>query len=126
VDVRTVAGRLGHSGGGVTTLRTHAAWVSEADQRAAGEISARMPSRPEKLTLLERARLDPRSPYEVVAADLANRIHRRALPPGDLVPAAEDLAAQHGVAVSTAAVVRRSSRAGKNIVCPATGEREPQ
>ena len=38
VDVRTVAGRLGHGGGGTTTLRTYAAWVSEADQRAAGTI----------------------------------------------------------------------------------------
>ena len=36
VDVRTVAGRLGHGGGGTTTLRTYAAWVAEADQRAAG------------------------------------------------------------------------------------------
>ncbi|MCE3554523.1 site-specific integrase [Pseudonocardia sp. RS11V-5] len=62
VDVRTVAGWLGHSGGGVTTLRTYAAWVSEAGQRAAGGISARMPSRPEEPTPLERARLDPRSP----------------------------------------------------------------
>ena len=34
VDVRTVAGRLGHGGGGTTTLRVYAAWVSEADQRA--------------------------------------------------------------------------------------------
>ena len=36
VDIRTVAGRLGHSGGGVTTLRVYAAWLAEADQRAAG------------------------------------------------------------------------------------------
>jgi integrase len=34
VDVRTVAGRLGHSGGGTTTLRVYAAWVSQSDQRA--------------------------------------------------------------------------------------------
>ncbi len=42
VDVRTVAGRLGHSGGGVTTLRGYAAWLAEADQRAAA--GARAPS----------------------------------------------------------------------------------
>jgi integrase len=30
VDARTVAGRLGHSGGGATTLRVYAAWISEA------------------------------------------------------------------------------------------------
>ena len=35
VDVRTVAGRLGHGGGGATTLRVYTAWTSEADQRAA-------------------------------------------------------------------------------------------
>jgi integrase len=48
VDVRTVAGRLGHSGGGATTLRVYAAWLSEADQRAAATLSARMPARPRK------------------------------------------------------------------------------
>ncbi|MGH3431698.1 MAG: tyrosine-type recombinase/integrase [Thermocrispum sp.] len=46
VDIRTVAGRLGHGGGGATTLRVYAAWVSEADQRAATALSARMPNRP--------------------------------------------------------------------------------
>jgi integrase len=47
VDVRTVAGRLGHGGGGATTLRVYAAWVAEADQRAAATLSARMPPRPD-------------------------------------------------------------------------------
>ena len=42
-DVRTVAGRLGHGGGGTTTLRIYAAWVSEADQRAAPTIAAKLP-----------------------------------------------------------------------------------
>jgi integrase len=46
VDVRTVAGRLGHAGGGATTLRVYAAWLSEADQRAAAALSGRMPPRP--------------------------------------------------------------------------------
>ena len=46
VDVRTVAGRLGHGGGGATTLRVYAAWVSEADRRAAGAVSSRLPRRP--------------------------------------------------------------------------------
>ena len=41
VDVRTVAGRLGHAGGGSTTLRTYAAFVQEADQRAASALAAR-------------------------------------------------------------------------------------
>jgi integrase len=45
-DIRTVAGRLGHGGGGTTTLRVYAAWVSEADQRAAKMLGPRMPPRP--------------------------------------------------------------------------------
>lgn len=44
VDIRTVAGRLGHGGGGTTTLRVYAAWVSEADQRAARSLAARLPT----------------------------------------------------------------------------------
>jgi integrase len=42
VDIRTVAGRLGHGGGGTTTLRVYAAWVSEADQRAAATLAGRL------------------------------------------------------------------------------------
>ena len=47
VDLRTVAGRLGHGGGGATTLRVYAAWVGEADRRAAEILGSRMkrPSR---------------------------------------------------------------------------------
>jgi integrase len=44
VDLRTVAGRLGHGGGGNTTLREYAAWVREADQRAATVIAASLRS----------------------------------------------------------------------------------
>jgi integrase len=42
VDLRTVAGRLGH-GDGTTTLRYYAAWVGSADTLAAGVIGGRMP-----------------------------------------------------------------------------------
>ncbi|MQA17185.1 MAG: tyrosine-type recombinase/integrase, partial [Pseudonocardiaceae bacterium] len=45
VDPRTVGGRLGHSGGGATTLKVYSAWVAESDQRAAKALSARMPQR---------------------------------------------------------------------------------
>ena len=45
VDVRTVAGRLGHGGGGATTLRVYTAWLSESDQRAALALTKRL-SRP--------------------------------------------------------------------------------
>jgi integrase len=43
VDVRTVAGRLGHGGGGATTLRVYAAWVAESDKRAASILAGRLP-----------------------------------------------------------------------------------
>ena len=43
VDLRTVAGRLGH-GDGTTTLRHYAAWVGAADAAAASTIGGRMPS----------------------------------------------------------------------------------
>lgn len=42
VDLRTVAGRLGHGSGGATTLRVYAAWVGEADRRAADILGNRM------------------------------------------------------------------------------------
>ncbi|MGH3796906.1 MAG: tyrosine-type recombinase/integrase [Pseudonocardiaceae bacterium] len=48
VDLRTVAGRLGHGGGGAATLRVYAAWVSESDRRAAEILGSRVqrPPRP--------------------------------------------------------------------------------
>jgi integrase len=46
VDPRTVAGRLGHGGGGATTLRVYAAWVGEANRRAAEILGRRMHHRP--------------------------------------------------------------------------------
>jgi integrase len=61
VDVHTVAGRLGHRGGGATTLRVYAAWVSEADQRAAVSLSARMPSLPERASSGGSAPADERA-----------------------------------------------------------------
>lgn len=42
VDLRTVAGRLGHSGGGATTLRVYAAWVGAADRSAAELLGSRL------------------------------------------------------------------------------------
>lgn len=44
VDVRTVAGRLGHGSGGATTLKVYAAWVDEADRRAATTMAGTMPA----------------------------------------------------------------------------------
>jgi integrase len=45
VDIRTVAGRLGHGGGGATTLRVYAAWVAASDRKAAEILGSRMPNR---------------------------------------------------------------------------------
>jgi integrase len=45
VDLRTVAGRLGHGGGGATTLRVYASFVAAADRRAA-ELLGQQLTRP--------------------------------------------------------------------------------
>jgi integrase len=45
VDLRTVAGRLGHGDGSIT-LRHYAAWVNHADQRAASILSGRLAGSP--------------------------------------------------------------------------------
>lgn len=45
VDLRTVAGRLGHGDGSIT-LRHYAAWVTHADQRAASILSGRLAGSP--------------------------------------------------------------------------------
>ena len=42
VDLRSVAGRLGHGGGGATTLRVYTAWVTESDRRAAEILGSRL------------------------------------------------------------------------------------
>ncbi|WP_219419670.1 tyrosine-type recombinase/integrase [Pseudonocardia nigra] len=102
VDPRTVAGRLGHGGGGTTTLKTYTAWVSEADQRAARGIGATMPHRPAALDADAQRRAMPRYPYEVIAADLGRRIEEGALTPEDDVPTAAALAVEHDVSLATA------------------------
>lgn len=43
VDLRTIAGRLGHGSGGATTLRVYSAWAPEADQRAASFLGKSLP-----------------------------------------------------------------------------------
>lgn len=46
VDIRTVAGRLGHGGGGTTTLRIYTAFVPESDRCASTIIAGQMPALP--------------------------------------------------------------------------------
>jgi integrase len=107
VDIRTVAGRLGHGGGGTTTLRVYSAWVSEADQRAAQSLAARMPALPALLAEPDRpalpaAKADEDSPYQRIAADIRAAIRCGALSPGDPLPTVKTLAARYEVAVGTA------------------------
>jgi DNA-binding transcriptional regulator YhcF (GntR family) len=110
VDVRTVAGRLGHGGGGSTTLRTYSAWVSEADQRAAKRAGVRMPSLPplqrsgssvDQSEKGQSTRSDA-SPYRRIAADLRAAITCGALNHGDPLPTISTLRQRYGVSTGTA------------------------
>ena len=102
MDIRTVAGRLGHSGGGITTLRVYSAWLAEADQRAAAGIAARLPERPRAAASpSERAKTAPRLPFEKVASSIRLQILTGELVPGDQLLAVNALAKQHGVGVGT-------------------------
>jgi len=106
VDVRTVAGRLGHGGGGTTTLKVYTAWVAEADQRAAGSLSVRMPAPPAVLgsaalaaSTADAASVDYR--YRQIAEDFAGAIACGVLRAGDQLPPQAELAARYGVVQST-------------------------
>lgn len=95
VDIRTVAGRLGHGSGGATTLKVYAAWVDEADRRAATTMATVLPRpRPTSST--------PPSPYENIAEGLREQIRRGELKPGDELPTIAQLAVANTVAVGTA------------------------
>ncbi|MEU4288984.1 tyrosine-type recombinase/integrase [Kribbella sp. NPDC026596] len=112
VNIRAVAGRLGHGGGGATTLRVYAAWLAEADQRAAPALAGRMPARPAGALAngaVGRASSDvaeegstPRGPYIQIARDLRGAIRCGALGVGDVLPPVKDLARRYGVAAGTA------------------------
>ncbi len=95
VDIRTVAGRLGHGSGGATTLKVYAGWVDEADRRAADTIATIVP-RPVP------APAAPRGPYEAIAAALRKQIADGSLKPGDQLPTVAQIAVANTVAVSTA------------------------
>jgi integrase len=108
VDVRTVAGRLGHSGGGTTTLKVYSAWRSEADQRAAGTLAGRMPAIPVNVdqdgefVIAAPPVTEDSAPYLRIAADLRAAIKCGALKPGDLLPTLKELQALYGVSAGTA------------------------
>lgn len=108
VDLRTVAGRLGHGGGGVTTLRVYTAFQPEADSRAATVLGARLPAPPAlagqaaAVPVLAADAPEEASPYQRIAADLLGAIACGALAPGDLIPSMKALAQKYDVAFSTA------------------------
>jgi integrase len=120
VDLRTTAGRLGHSDGGATTLKVYANWTRPADQRAADQLAGDL------LDLRRKAAAETgavtgsqllRMPkpigdvlipaagsctYLDIAAGLREAVSAGRLEPGDLVPTVTDLAAWYRVARSTA------------------------
>jgi integrase len=113
VDVRTVAGRLGHGGGGTTTLRVYSAWRPEADRRAASTVSDRLPApplRPSAVsdvaapspTISATEPTEPTDPWRLIAADLRGAVLCGALKPGDQLPSSSQLANRYKVAASTA------------------------
>jgi integrase len=102
VDVRTVAGRLGHSTGG-TTMAFYAAWVHEADQRACRILMRRLPLPTPPLGMAVPSRpARPPSPYQMIAAEVRAAIVDGTMPPGTTLPTVKQLAARHHVAASTA------------------------
>lgn len=98
VDVRTVAGRLGHSGGGTVTLKVYSAWVAESDQRAASSLFARLPRRPDGKQSESRAP----APYEMIAAELRAEIASGSLPVGAELPTNKAIMVRYNVAAGTA------------------------
>jgi integrase len=112
VDVRTVAGRLGHGGGGTTTLKVYSAFVAEADQRAAGSLASHLPALPARLVLAEpgegfsaaatETAQDEDSPYRRIAADLRGAIVSGVLAPGAHLPTVDELSARYSVSRGTA------------------------
>jgi integrase len=69
VDLRTVAGRLGHSSGGATTLRVYAAWVSRADQAASELLAGRLPAPPPAARSSKSHDLDQPGVPEIATGD---------------------------------------------------------
>ena len=107
VDVRTVAGRLGHGGGGATTLRVYSAWVAEADQRAAGALTARLPELPggirgRRAASSGQGRDSGSRPVPAHRQRPAGSDSLRALRDGDPLPPEKELATRYGVSASTA------------------------
>lgn len=102
VDLRTVAGRLGHAGGGRSTLGYYTAWVEEADQRASLVLMRRLPVPRAPLATRPAPTTRPASLYRTIAAQLRTAIGDGTLPSGAALPTVQQLATTHHVAPSTA------------------------
>lgn len=114
VDPRTVGGRLGHAGGGTTTLRVYTAWVAESDQRAAATLSARMPARsPEAFDRVEYAKTEPRTAPERIAVAIRKQILDGTLAPGSPAPTQKELAVEHHVSADPAHLSRLLTNAAR-------------
>ena len=119
VDVRTVAGRLGHGSGGATTLKVYAAFVDEADRRAATTMAGIMPPP-------VAAPRTPRGPYEVIAADLREQIATGQLRPGDQLPTSSNWPPARGRGRDRAPRARPASPGGPDRgLARATGNGRP-
>ena len=102
VDVRTVAGQLGHAEGG-TTLTYYAAWVREADQRACRILTRRLPmpvASPANLSVVDSS--NPPCPYRMIADGLRVAILDGTLVAGSVLPTVKEIALRHHVCPSTA------------------------
>lgn len=140
VDLRTTAGRLGHSDGGATTLRVYANWTRPADQRAAELLAtdltalrqraaAESPAEGSRLARgLARTRrpaaevldgLDPVRTYVELADRLRAAVEEGRLALGELIPTVPDLAGHCGLARST--VSRALGRLAAEAVIARTG-----
>jgi integrase len=102
VDLRTVAGRLGHLDCS-TTLTTYTAWINEANQRASTQLVERLPLR---LAIAPHHRHptvvpQPRSRYQQIAEQLRAAIIHRTYLPGHHLPTTQQLADYYRVAPST-------------------------
>ena len=82
-------------------MRTYTAWVSEADQRAAGILAARMPTKPVASPAIAFTELGPSSPYERIAVTLRAQILNGELQADLPLPSMQTLAAAHDCSVST-------------------------
>jgi integrase len=102
INLRTVAGRLGHLDAS-TTLTTYTAWINETDQRASTQLIERLPLR---LAVTPHHRHptvlpQPRSRYQQIAEQLRAAIVHRTYPPGQHLPTTQQLAAYYRVAPNT-------------------------